>query len=114
MTVLQNRSLYFCVLILCIHTLAQAQSTSNNPFSMYGLGEIDQSDYGRNTGMGGVGIAMNLPNTLNMSNPASLTSIDSMKMIFDFSIAGRKSNYSTSASSLNSNSFNYKRSTNTC
>jgi len=109
MTVLQNRSLYFCVLILCIHTLAQAQSTSNNPFSMYGLGEIDQSDYGRNTGMGGVGIAMNLPNTLNMSNPASLTSIDSMKMIFDFSIAGRKSNYSTSASSLNSNSFNYKR-----
>ena len=93
----------------CLTSVVVAQSTSNNPFSMYGFGEVDPSDYGRSSGMGGAGIATNFANTLNLSNPSSLTAIDSMRMIFDFSTAGRYSTYSTNTATLNSTNFNYKR-----
>ncbi len=107
---LQNKKTAFLLLFTCCFVgLLQGQSNSNNPFSMYGLGEVDQNEYGRSAGMGGVGIAMNQQNTLNFSNPASLTNVDSMKMIFDFSMMAKNSNYSTSSSSLNSNNINYKR-----
>jgi|JI9StandDraft_1071089.scaffolds.fasta_scaffold13885_4 hypothetical protein len=52
-----------------------AQNSTFNPYSRYGLGELSQTTFAHNTGMGGAGIALKpdstMPIFVNMANPAS-------------------------------------------
>ena len=38
--------------------IASGQNNTNSPYSIYGIGELDNAAGGRNMGMGGSGIAM--------------------------------------------------------
>lgn len=67
---------------------SSGQNLTNSPSSIYGLGEIELGEYGRNAGMSGVGIGYRANDFLNNINPAALSAIDSLSFFFDVSIAG--------------------------
>lgn len=60
---------------------ATAQTTS--PYSMYGYGIIGDRATSLQRAMGGVGYAMNSGRQINVMNPASYASIDSLTFLFD-------------------------------
>lgn len=75
--------------VYCILSV-QAQSTYS-PYSMLGLGEIENRDYGRTAGMSNIGIGVRDFDYLNVANPAGISALDSLKFIFDMSVAGKQS-----------------------
>jgi hypothetical protein len=88
---------YFVFIILFFFLIVpsniKAQTSTSSPYSMYGIGDIDNNDYGKPGSMGNTGIALKSKHFLNQINPASLSSIDSLSFIFDFSGMGRITQY---------------------
>lgn len=66
----------------CAATFAQANG-SNSSYSRFGLGTLNDQSQGFNKSMAGVGIGLRSGNRVNMANPASYASIDSITFIFD-------------------------------
>lgn len=60
-----------------------AQNSTSSPYSGFGIGQLEMSSGGRNSGMGYTGIALRSGLFLNTANPASLTTIDPQTFIFD-------------------------------
>ncbi|MBL4578493.1 MAG: hypothetical protein JKX74_08475 [Flavobacteriales bacterium] len=60
-----------------------AQSGASSPYSIYGLGDISETGFHRNNGMGGISLALREPKSINLSNPASYTSFKQNSFVFD-------------------------------
>ncbi|SHE78366.1 hypothetical protein [Dysgonomonas macrotermitis] len=75
-------------------TLNIYSQSNYSPYSMLGLGEIETRDYGRTAGMGNLSTGVRDFNYLNPSNPAAISGIDSLRLIFDISVSGKQSYYS--------------------
>lgn len=65
-----------------------AQNTVS-PYSIFGLGELQNRGFSKIQSMGGAGIAFRPGNSLNNVNPASYTSLDSLRIITEFGIQGK-------------------------
>lgn len=76
---LKNRYIAVVLLLLSIIFTSKAQS----PYSMHGLGMLDDCTLGINSGMGGVGYAINNKMQVNPKNPASYAAMDSLTFLFD-------------------------------
>lgn len=94
-------AVFFCIL--------NAQYTINSPYSRYGFGDLNQSGSSFNQGMGGTGIALREPNTINFLNPASYNTQDTMSFIWDFGVVGnvRKSVAGGASSSMKNMNFDH-------
>lgn len=68
--------------VLCAFLGANAQNVTT-PYSMYGYGIIGDRATSMQKQMGGVGVAMNSGRQINVMNPASYASIDSLTFLFD-------------------------------
>lgn len=66
---------------------ADAQSEIMTPYSRYGYGILGDNATSMQTGMGGVGYAMNSGRQVNVMNPASYAAIDSMTFLFDMGVS---------------------------
>ena len=53
-----------------------AQSTTNSPYSKYGVGLLRKSTFARSFGMGGVGIGLRSHKDIGLINPASYSALD--------------------------------------
>lgn len=69
------------------------QNYTTSPYSMFGVGEAVNGTSGENPGMAGTGIGKPSQGYLNLTNPASLGSLDSMSFYFDFGFSGSTSSY---------------------
>lgn len=76
---LKNR--YIVTLILLFAVISGVKSQT--PYSMYGIGMLDDNTLGVNAGMGGVGYAINNKMQINPKNPASYAAMDSLTFLFD-------------------------------
>ena len=90
-------------------TSAFAQSTTNSPYSQFGLGDLTDQSVSFNKGMNGVGLGMHRGNEVNPMNPASYSSIDSLTFLFDAGMSGQITNYSENGKkfSAKSGGFHY-------
>ena len=66
----------------CATTFAQSNG-SNSSYSRFGLGTLNDQSQGFNKSMAGVGIGLRSGSRVNMANPASYATIDSISFIFD-------------------------------
>jgi len=97
------RKIIITILAICTSsTIIVAQNTTNSPTSMFGIGELSTGNGGQYSGMGGAGIALRGSSFLNISNPASLTELDSLKFTFEAGIIGAYKKYTQSGISNNS------------
>ena len=74
-------------ILLCINFLAFSilkSQIADLPYTMFGAGQIENSGFGVNEGLGGTGLAFESKNTLNNMNPASYSGIDSLSFLFEF------------------------------
>ena len=82
------------------------QTTISDPYSRFGIGDLQNSISAENVGMGGIKYAYRSPFNINYSNPASYSAISKNSFVFDGGIL---------SSSDNLNSTNLKQSNNyTC
>jgi len=71
---------------------AQNQNPSNltsSPYTRYGLGRLGDVGNTSTRSMGDVGVALRSNQYTNLYNPASLTAIDTLTMLFDTAIEGK-------------------------
>jgi len=86
-----NKYYYLTIILfyyLVIHLNICAQTSTNSTYSMYGIGDLETNDYGKLGSMGNTGIALKSQHYLNQINPASLSGLDSLSFIYDFSAMG--------------------------
>lgn len=89
MTIKKNLVLPFLALILALlpsMSMAQDSNPSNltsSPYTRYGFGKLGSVGNASTRGMGDIGIALRTNRYTNLYNPASLTAIDTLTMLFD-------------------------------
>jgi len=88
----QLKKLFICVFALFCCANLFAQHSTSSPYSMLGIGELNNKTFGLTSGMANAGIGLYSPNTLNLSNPAAIA-VDSLSFIFDVSMSGKFSQY---------------------
>jgi hypothetical protein len=80
---------------------SKAQNNTNSPYSKFGIGDLANTSYGRNTAIGGTGIGIRDQFFLNLKNPASLTAIDTLSFLFETGVSGAYTSSSTSNATEN-------------
>jgi hypothetical protein len=88
-----------CICILLNPSFLWSQNNTSSPYSKFGTGELASVGYGRNLALGGSGFGLRDQYQLNIKNPASITSIDSMNFLFETGVNGQF----TSSSSTDKN-----------
>lgn len=82
-----KRSFLFSCLFIISSSIALYGQTSGSVYSAYGLGDLQSRANGQLQGLGGAGIGVSSRYFLNLTNPASYTSLSSqLNMFFDFGI----------------------------
>lgn len=70
-----------------------AQTGVNSPYSRYGLGLLSDQSTGITRSMGGIGAGFRYPNTLNLKNPASYSTVDTLTFIADLGFTLQNGNF---------------------
>ena len=87
---------------------AQFNNNTTSPYSRFGLGDLQPYSFGRTTAMGGASLASRNNQQINMANPASYTSVDSLSFLFEFGVFGKFSQYSNDIATINANDINFR------
>lgn len=101
-----NRKLTIAAFAATLSLSGFAQSSTNSPYSQYGVGILADQSQGFNRGMNGVGQALRRGNIVNTQNPASYSAVDSLTMIFDVGVSGEITNFKEGGLKVNAKSAN--------
>jgi hypothetical protein len=85
------------IILACVFYLLPKKSTAQNmssPYSIYGIGELDDKPYNRTSGMGNTGLAIKSSNYIIANNPASLAGLERSFFNMDIAISGKFVNFS--------------------
>lgn len=82
-------------------TLYAQSNGSNSSYSRFGLGTMAEQSQTYNRGMGGVAMGLRSGSRINMQNPASYSSIDSLSFIFDVGMSLQYGHLADKNSSVN-------------
>ncbi|GAB3660602.1 membrane protein [Echinicola sediminis] len=93
-----------CFLLFCGELFAQRGDGSL--YSSYGLGLLEQDNYGQAARLSGSGVAARSPYFLNPINPANATSISAYTFMVDAEVDYKLMNIQTSSEEININSTN--------
>lgn len=83
---LKYNKLIICLLVSLLAVPVIAQNGTSSPYSQFGYGLLDDNAIGAQKAMGGVGYAMQGKRQINVMNPASYASMDSLTFLFDMGI----------------------------
>ena len=97
------RNLSLLIITLFSGLLANAQNTSNSPFSSFGLGEAGGMDHAIFSSLGNTNITLSDSTVLNFYNPSSYSTIGKGQPIFSLGVSSRLSNYSENGNNTKSN-----------
>lgn len=81
------------LLLLVVALPLRAENGINSPYSQYGIGQLAGSTSGFSRAMGGTGIALRNENQINLLNPASYTSVDTLTFIMDLGLSLQNVNF---------------------
>lgn len=93
------RAINCMTFLLLVALKAQTQNVmTSSPYSMFGIGELENGLYGQNAGMGGVVYGMRNNTLINIENPAGLTALDSKRLLTELSIFAKSESYTSGRS----------------
>lgn len=86
-----------------------AQNVSNSPYSRFGLGDLQSSSSASYSSLGGVGVGINNPNSINTLNPASYAWVFKQRFTMEAGLSHQTNQMSTVNNDqiVNSTKFNY-------
>jgi len=101
--VFKNKTAILVLSVLCLHGFCpvKGQTGVNSPYSRYGLGLLSDQATGITKSMGGIGAGFRYPNTLNIKNPASYSTVDTLTFIADLGFALQNGNFSENGVKVN-------------
>ena len=103
-----NKRILGCLLMGLVTTHMTAQSSSTlSPYSQYSLGVLAEQSIGASRGMGGLAYGMRSGKQINMINPASYSSVDSLTMLFDAGVSARITNFKEGNKKVNGRTGNF-------
>ena len=104
-----KKIIFFACVFTCCFLAANAQSEglTGSPYSMYGLGIINQANVGKYNALGHGGIAMPGNSGINNLNPASYASIFDKSFFFDVGFRAEYNHYSNKINDEDKWSFNF-------
>ena len=70
-----------------------AENGMNSPYTRFGYGQLATYDLGFSKAMGGTGIALRNSNQINLHNPASYSSVDTLTFIMDMGATLQNANF---------------------
>lgn len=102
----------FYILILFFITVSQAALSDtgvNSPYSRYGLGLMGDGSASLNKPLGGTGVGIRMSNSINVLNPASYSSVDTLTFLLDAGFTLQNGNFSENGVKVNARntSFDY-------
>ena len=82
--------------LVLVYTIARSQSEglTSSPYSLYGLGTINQTSIGRSNGMGHTGIGLKTETEINNLNPSNFALIPQNSFFYDVGMVGEFNTYS--------------------
>ena len=86
--------IFFSLLLLTGFVFVTKAQTNNSPYSILGLGDLNDSYLNRTTGLGSTGIAYRSNRSMISNNPASFTALDNQFFTGQIGIRGKYINYS--------------------
>lgn len=99
---MSNYKTLMCLCLAALTFSAKAQTNgSNSPYSRFGVGALKDGVQGFNSGMSGVAMGFRAGNRVNVQNPASYSSIDSLSFIFDVGMNLQNTNLKQGGTSVN-------------
>ncbi|WP_424001576.1 OmpP1/FadL family transporter [Maribacter sp. IgM3_T14_3] len=104
-----NQIIFFTIGIVSACQLASAQSEAltSSPYSLYGLGVINQTSIGKFNSLGYSGIGIKSPYELNNLNPANYALIPQHSFLYDIGVTGEFNNYSNTSTSEEKSTVNF-------
>ncbi|WP_411029273.1 OmpP1/FadL family transporter [Spongiimicrobium sp. 3-5] len=87
--------------------LAQAEALTSSPYSLYGLGVINQTGIGKSNGLGHTGIGLKTHTEINNLNPANYALIPANSFFYDVGLKGEYNSYSNSANGETKQNLNF-------
>lgn len=107
---MNKRLLTLLILAITVGTrsgIAQSEGLTSSPYSLYGLGIINQTGIGRSNSMGYTGIGLKSGTEINNLNPANYGMTPENTFLYDLGITGVYNNYSNSSYTEQKSSFNF-------
>jgi len=93
---------------LVIHQLsAQSEALTSSPYSLYGLGVINQTSIGKFNSLGYSGIGVKSAYDLNNLNPANYALIPQNSFLYDIGVTGQFNNYSNNSTTESKSNVNF-------
>ena len=88
---------------------AIADNGINSPYSRYGVGVLSDQSLGTNRQMGGLGYALRSHRFVNLKNPASFSTADTLTMLFEAGFSMQNVNFKEGSKRINAKnaSFDY-------
>jgi hypothetical protein len=81
------------VLVICSNAIPVFSQSMNSPYSVYGIGDIDNNVYNRTSGMAGASLAIQSPGYIINTNPAAITGLQRSFLVVNIMGAGKTSTY---------------------
>jgi len=94
-----NRNNAVLFLIIVFNSSVLAQKGTQSPYSVFGVGELNQGQYAAFAAMGGVSVANSDSTIATNSNPALYSYVERYRPIFQIGLNGRFSTFSTTSNS---------------
>lgn len=95
------KGLFTLLLLTTIIVNTQGQNGINSPYTRFGLGQLSEQSVGVNKGMGGIGYGLSRRNTINLTNPASYSTVDTLSFLFDFGFSLQNGNFEENGVKIN-------------
>ncbi|WP_291968098.1 OmpP1/FadL family transporter, partial [Maribacter sp.] len=93
---------------ICIQQIsAQSEALTSSPYSLYGLGVINQTSIGKFNSLGYSGIGIKSPYELNNVNPANYALIPQNSFLYDIGVTGEFNNYSNTSDTEEKSTVNF-------
>lgn len=86
---------YLLIFMLLWSYSSKAQNFTSNPYSMYGLGELQSQTNTVSSAMGDAGLGVSNSQFLNILNPASYCNIDSLRFLTNIGVESKRSKFET-------------------
>ena len=102
------KKIFAAMSIALLATTAFAQSGTNSPYSMYGIGVLSDQGNSFNRGMNGVGLGFRPHDQINYLNPASYSAVDSLSFIFDAGLSLQMTNFKEGKVSKNAKNASFE------
>ncbi|GLU45301.1 OmpP1/FadL family transporter [Allomuricauda sp. NBRC 101325] len=99
-------TLLFALLMQSVIT-AQSEGLTSSPYSLYGLGIINQTSIGRANGMGYTGIGLKTDTEINNLNPSNFALIPKNSFFYDVGVVGEFNSYSNTGNNESKTTLNF-------